>query len=163
MMDLQVIFIVGWKTIELNSSMIYQQKPRWYCYVENLMPCPLTNFGQSSVTLSPHSTTISSRNPALGDVQRPRTCPASSSPRLLPCPTHPWSHASTLWRHQRQRHRAPADAAAAVPAPPPAPAAESAAPPEKLPVALPTSPANKDRGGNRIGGRAGRGWLKHSW
>ncbi len=53
-------------------------------------------FGQSSVTLSPHSTTISSRNPALGDVQRPRTCPASSSPRLLPCPTHPWSHASTL-------------------------------------------------------------------
>jgi hypothetical protein len=39
-----------------------------YCYVENLMPCPLTNFGQISATLSPHSTTTSSRNPALGEV-----------------------------------------------------------------------------------------------
>ncbi len=56
-----------------------QQKPRWYCYVENPMPCPLTNFGQSYVTLSLHSSTTSSRNPALGDVQRPSTCPASSS------------------------------------------------------------------------------------
>ncbi len=33
--------------------------------------------------------------------------------------------------------------------------------PEK--PALLTSPANKGRGGNRIGGRAGCGWLKHSW
>ncbi len=47
------------------------------------MPCPLTNFGQSSATFSPHSTTTSSRNPALGDVQRPSTCPLS--PRLLSC------------------------------------------------------------------------------
>jgi hypothetical protein len=49
----------------------------------------------------------------------------------------------------------PADAAAAAPAPPPAPAAEAAAPPKK--PALPTPPANKGRGGNQIGGRAGRG------
>ncbi len=49
----------------------------------------------------------------------------------------------------------PADAAAAAPALPPAPAAEAAAPPEK--PALPTPPGNKGRGGNQIGGRAGRG------
>ncbi len=125
------------------------------------MPCPLTNFGQSSVTLSPHSTTTSSKNPALGDVQRPSTCHASSSSRLLPCPTHLWSQARTLWRHQRQRRWAPADAAAAAPAPPPASAAEAAAPPEK--PALPTPPANNGRGGNQIGGRACSSWLKHAW
>jgi hypothetical protein len=45
-------------------------------------------------------------------------------------------------------------------APPEKPAGESAEPPEK--PALPTPPANKGRGGNQIGGRAGRGWLKHA-
>ncbi len=49
----------------------------------------------------------------------------------------------------------PADAAAAAPAPPPASAAEAAVPPEKQ--ALLTPPANKGRGGNQIGGRAGSG------
>jgi hypothetical protein len=48
----------------------------------------------------------------------------------------------------------PADAAAAAPALQPAAAAEAAAPPEK--PALPTPPANKGRGGNQMGGRAGR-------
>jgi hypothetical protein len=75
-MDLQVIVLVGWKTIELNSSINRNQGD--IVMRENPMPCPLPNFGQSSATLSLHSTTTSSRNPARGDVQRPSTGSASS-------------------------------------------------------------------------------------
>jgi hypothetical protein len=78
-----------------------------HLFFNTRQPCPLTNFGQISATLSQHSTRTSSRNPALGDVPRPSPCPATSSPRLHLFPTHQWFHASTLRRHQRQRSRAP--------------------------------------------------------
>jgi hypothetical protein len=51
----------------------------------------------------------------------------------------------------------PAYPSAAAPAALPASAAEAAAPPEK--PALLTPPANKGRGGNQIGGRAGSGGV----
>ncbi len=108
-----------------------------HLFSRNSMPCPLTNFGQSSATLSLHSTRTSSRNPALGDVQRPRPCHQDSirsQPTRGPMPV-PSDDANA------NAVEPPAYTAAA---PPLAPSAEAAAAPPEKPA--PRTPLAKGQG-----------------
>ena len=77
-----------------------------HLFSRNLMQCPLTNFGQSSATLTAFYENILKKSCAGG---RPAAKPLSSKfvTKTASVPDHPWSHARTLRRRQRQRCRAP--------------------------------------------------------
>ncbi len=154
-MDLQVICFVGWKTIEVNSSINRNQGDivMWKirCHAAHA-PWQISDraLRLSHCILQQHPQEIrrwetSSGQALVLQVRHPDCFRARPTCGPMPVPSDD-ANANAV--------EPPADAAAAFPAPPPATAAESAAPPEK--PALPTPPANKGRGGNQIGGRAGR-------
>jgi hypothetical protein len=143
-MDLQVTFFVGWKTIELNSSINRNQGVILLCGKSDSMPPDefRTELSDSLTTFYDNilKKSCAGGRPAAKHLSRKFVTQTAS------VPDPPGTSGPMAVRSDDTNANAvepPADAAAAAPAPPPAPAAEAAAP-----------PANK---GNQTGGRASSG------